>query len=81
MTARGRSAQGRTISRPFHVLRALSDDSHFFLVGIALLAVSFHFLTPDSWHWMAKDAAKTISTLLFSGSWFVFLGLYVKDQL
>lgn len=52
----------------------------FFLVGCALLVVAWHYLTPASWHWMEDKALDTVSTVLFSGTLFVFLGLYVRDR-
>ena len=47
----------------------------FVLVACALFAVAWHYLTPASWHWMDEKALETVSTVLFSGTLFVFLGL------
>lgn len=52
----------------------------FILVGFALLFVAWHYLTPASRHWMEDEALDTVSTVLFSGTLFVFLGLYVRDR-
>ena len=52
----------------------------FVLVALALLFVALHYLTPASWHWMEDEALGTVSTVLFSGTLFVFLGLYVRDR-
>lgn len=52
----------------------------FFLVACALIVVALHYLTPASWHWMEDEALGTVSTVLFSGTLFVFLGLYVRDR-
>lgn len=52
----------------------------FLLVGCALIAVAWHYLTPVRWHWMEEEALGTVSTVLFSGTLFVFLGLYVRDR-
>ena len=52
----------------------------FFLVANALWIVAWHYLMPESGHWMTDDALKTASTVLFSGTLFVFLGLYVRDR-
>lgn len=52
----------------------------FFLVACALFVVAWHYLTPASWHWLEDEALGTVSTVLFSGTLFVFLGLYVRDR-
>lgn len=52
----------------------------FFLVATALVCVAWHYLMPESRHWMPEGALKTVSTVLFSGTLFVFLGLYVRDR-
>ena len=52
----------------------------FILVGTALSVVAWHYLGPSSLHWMSDDARETVSTVLFSGTLFVFLGLYVRDR-
>ena len=52
----------------------------FFLVASALAVVSWHYLGPANRHWMDDAALKTVSTVLFSGTLFVFLGLYVRDR-
>ena len=53
----------------------------FLLLANALWIVSWHYLMPESLHWMTDDALKTVSTVLFSGTLFVFLGLYVRDRI
>lgn len=53
----------------------------FFIVGISLMLVAWHYLTPDSWHWMLGDRLDTMRTALFSGGLFAFLGLYVRDRI
>ena len=52
----------------------------FLLTAVALVVVAWHYLTPAAWHWMDDDALGTVSTLLFSGTLYVFLGLYVRDR-
>ena len=52
----------------------------FSLVACALIVVAWHYLTPASWHWVEDEALGTVSTVLFSGTLFVFLGLYVRDR-
>ena len=52
----------------------------FFWIAIALSVVAWHYLTPESLQWMEPDALGTVSTVLFSGTLFVFLGLYVRDR-
>ena len=52
----------------------------FALIGLALLSVVFHHLAPVCWRWMPEDDVNTVSTVLFSGTLFVFLGLYVRDR-
>lgn len=52
----------------------------FALIALALFAVAWHYLTPASWHWMDEEALGTVSTVLFSGTLYVFLGLYVRDR-
>lgn len=53
----------------------------FILVALALVSVAWHYLTPASGHWMTAEALKTVSAVLFSGTLFVFLGLYVRDRI
>lgn len=52
----------------------------FILIAVALIAVAWHYLAPASWHWMDEEALGTVSTVLFSGTLYVFLGLYVRDR-
>jgi len=52
----------------------------FVLVGCALVIVTWHYLAPTWLHWMEDEALGTVSTVLFSGTLFVFLGLYVRDR-
>ena len=52
----------------------------FVLVGLSIISVVFHYLAPEKWHWMEPGNVKTVSTALFSGTLFVFLGLYVRDR-
>ena len=52
----------------------------FVLIGLALLAVTWHYIAPVKLHWIPDAKLKTISTVLFSGTLFVFLGLYVRDR-
>lgn len=53
----------------------------FFLVGLALMLASWHYLASPSWHWMDEGKLNTVSTMLFSGTLFAFLGLYVRDRI
>ena len=41
---------------------------------------TWHYLAPPSMHWMADDAAKTVSTSLFSGVLFMSFFLYLRDR-
>lgn len=52
----------------------------FLLIAVALVAVAWHYLAPAAWHWMDDEALSTVSTVLFSGTLYVFLGLYVRDR-
>ena len=52
----------------------------FFLIAVALVVVAWHYLAPSDWHWMDDEALGTVSTVLFSGTLYVFLGLYVRDR-
>ena len=52
----------------------------FVLVAFALVSVAWHYLGPSQAHWMDDDALGTTSTVLFSGTLFVFLGLYIRDR-
>lgn len=52
----------------------------FFLIAVALVVVAWHYLAPSAWHWMDDEALGTVSTVLFSGTLYVFLGLYVRDR-
>lgn len=52
----------------------------FLLIAVALVVVAWHYLAPAAWHWMDDEALGTVSTVLFSGTLYVFLGLYVRDR-
>ena len=52
----------------------------FLLILIALVVVALHHLAPATWHWMDDEALGTVTTVLFSGTLYVFLGLYVRDR-
>lgn len=52
----------------------------FVLIGIALLLVAWHYLGLERYKWIPDEDMKTVSTVLFSGTLFVFLGLYVRDR-
>lgn len=52
----------------------------FFLIAVALVCVTWHYLAPPSMHWMADDAVKTVSTSLFSGVLFMSFFLYLRDR-
>ena len=52
----------------------------FLLIAVALVIVAWHYLAPAAWHWMDDEALGTVSTVLFSGTLYVFLGLYVRDR-
>ena len=52
----------------------------FILLGLALLVVTWHYLAPSSLHWVEDDDLSTVRTVLFSGTLFGFLGLYVRDR-
>ena len=53
----------------------------FILIGAAMFIVVFHYLAPVHLHWVDKGDLKTVSTVLFSGTLFAFLGLYVRDRI
>lgn len=53
----------------------------FMLIIVAIIVVGLHYLTPSSWHWLEDSSLDAITTTLFSGSLFVFFGLYVRDKL
>lgn len=53
----------------------------FILVGLALFIVAWHYLLPNHLHWVEDDELRQISTVLFSGTLFAFLGLYVRDRI
>ena len=52
----------------------------FILVAAALLIVAWHYLGPSCLHWMGEESLSTVSTVLFSGTLFGFLGPYVRDR-
>ena len=52
----------------------------FLLIAAALLILAWHYLAPARMHWIADDALEKVSTVLFSGTLFVFLGLYIRDR-
>lgn len=52
----------------------------FLLIAVALVIVAWHYLAPATWHWMDEEALGTVTTVLFSGTLYVFLGLYVRDR-
>lgn len=52
----------------------------FLLLAAALLILTWHYLAPADMHWVADDALEKVSTVLFSGTLFVFLGLYIRDR-
>ena len=53
----------------------------FILIFFAILSVGWHYLTPTEWHWLEKATLDTLTTTIFSGSLFVFFGLYIRDRL
>ena len=53
----------------------------FVLIGAALICLAWHYLAPPEWGWMPEDNMETITTALFSGTLFGFLGLYVRDRI
>ena len=53
----------------------------FILVGLALLIVALHYFLPNNLHWVEDGKLRQISTVLFSGTLFAFLGLYVRDRI
>lgn len=53
----------------------------FLLIGVALLSIGWHYLTPKNWHWLEEQTLDTIANTLFSGSLFAFFGLYIRDRI
>ena len=73
----GRQENLRTV---FAVCVNITITLVFGLICTALLVVAFHYLAPEDEHWVNPDKIKTVSTILFSGTLFAFLGLYVRDR-
>lgn len=53
----------------------------FVIIGTSLLSVAAHYLLPDCCHWMGDEELDAITTVLFSGGLYAFLGLYVRDRI
>ncbi len=52
----------------------------FGLIVSALVVLAWHYLGPKEYWWVSENKLQTISTVLFSGTLFVFLGLYIRDR-
>lgn len=53
----------------------------FVMIGVTVLLIVWHYLTPFSWHWIEKTTLHTITNTVFSGSLFAFFGLYIRDKI
>ena len=52
----------------------------FTLICIAVFVVAWHYLTPESAHWMGDEQLRTVTTVLFSGTLYAIVGLYIRDR-
>ena len=52
----------------------------FILLAATLVALAWHYIGSPEYLWIPDDKLETISTVLFSGTLFVFLGLYIRDR-
>lgn len=53
----------------------------FGLISVTILCVAWHYLAPPSWHWIDRETLNTITTSIFSGSFFAIFGLYIRNKL
>ena len=53
----------------------------FIILGFTLAFLGWHYLAPEKYWWINDDNLDTIRTVVFSGTIFAFLGLYVRDRI
>ena len=52
----------------------------FGLIALAPVALTWHYIGHQKLTWIPDEKLETVSAVLFSGTLFVFLGLYVRDR-